>query len=66
MKLSKIPMDTKITSKKPQTLKRPHAESDSNNDSDQTLFSKFILLELTEDTPITKSSLFIFEKLSAL
>ena len=37
-------------------------QSDSDNDSDQTLFPKFIVLELTEDTPITKLFLFIIEK----
>ena len=36
-----------------QTLKRSHAESDSDNDSDQTFFLKFRGLESTEDSPIT-------------
>ena len=57
-------MDTKQnqnSSKKKTKLKRPHAESDSN-DSDQTLFPKFIVLESMEDTPITKLSSFIIEK----
>ena len=52
-------MDTKKTSKKSLTLKHPHAETDLDNDSDQTLFSKFIVLE---STPITKLCLFIIEK----
>ena len=61
---AKIPMDTNQnpSEKKNPRLKRPHAESDSNNDSDQTLFPKFIVLESMEDTPITKLSLFIIEK----
>ena len=37
-------------------------QSDSDNDSDQTLFPKFIVLESMEDTPITKLSPFIIEK----
>ena len=49
-------------SEKNPKLKRPHAESDSDIDSDQTLFPKFIALESTEDTPITKLSPFIIEK----
>ena len=58
-------MDTKQNqnpSKKNPKLKRPHAEVDSKNDSDQTLFPKFIVLESIEDTPITKLSPFIIEK----
>ena len=58
-------MDTKQNqnqSKKNPKLKRPHAESDSYNDSGQTLFPKFIMLEAMEDTPITKLSPFIIEK----
>ena len=43
-------------------LKRPHAEFDSDNDYDQTLFPEFIVLESMEDTPITKLSRFIIEK----
>ena len=38
-------------SEKALKLKCPHAESDSDNDSDQTLFPIFILMESTEDTP---------------
>ena len=59
-------MDTKQNqnpSKKPPKLKRLYAESDSNNDTDQTLFLNFIMLESTEDTPITNLSPFIIEKL---
>ena len=59
------PMDTKQNqnpSEKNPKLKCPHAEFNSNNDSDQTLFPKFIVLESTEDTPITKLSPFIIEK----
>ena len=54
-------MDTKPNQKNTK-LKRLHAESDSDNDSDQTLFPKFIVLESMEDTPITKLSPFIIEK----
>ena len=49
-------------SEKNPNLKRLHAESDSDNDSDKTLFPKIIMLESTEDTPITKLSPFIIEK----
>ena len=60
---TKIPMDTNQNpSKKTPKLKCPHAESDSDNDPDQTLFPKFILLESMEDSPITKLSPFIIEK----
>ena len=65
MNSAKIPMDTKQNqnpSEKNPKLKRPHAESDSDNDSDQTLFPKFIMLESMEDTPITKLSPFIIKK----
>ena len=58
-------MDTKQNqnpSKKLPKLKCLHAESDSDNDSDQTLFLKFIVLESMEDTPIKKLSPFIIEK----
>ena len=56
--------------KKPQNPSPPpqlnhlyaESDSDSDNDSDQTLFPKFIVLELTEDTPITKLPPFIIEK----
>ena len=48
--------------KNPKKLKCTHAESDSDNDSDQTLFPKFIVLESMEETPITKLSPFITEK----
>ena len=48
--------------KKSQTQKCPCAEAYSNNDLDQTLFLKFIALESTEDTLITKLSPFIIEK----
>ena len=50
-------------SEKNPKLKHPHAVSDSNNDSDQTLFLKFIVLESMKDTPITKLSPFIIEKI---
>lgn len=43
-------------------IKRPHAVSDLDDDSDQTLF---IVLE-SLDTPITKLSPFIIEKQLAL
>ena len=62
---AKISMDTKQNqnpSEKTPKLKHPYAESDSDNDSDQTLFPKFIVLESMEDTPITKLSPFIIEK----
>ena len=58
-------MDTKQNqnpSEKNPKLKHPFAESDSDNDSDQTFFPKYIVLESTENTPITKLSPFIIEK----
>ena len=65
MNSAKIPIDTKQNqnpSEKTPKLKHPHEESDSNNDSNQTLFPKFIVLESMEDIPITKLSPFIIEK----
>ena len=52
----------KKTIEKNPKLKCLHAESDFDNDSDQTLFPKFIVLESKEDTPNTKLSPFIIEK----
>ena len=64
--LFKIPSDQKTKqktnqnpSKKSQIFKCPHAETDTDNDSDQTFFLKFIVLGSMEDTPIT----FIIEKI---
>ena len=37
-------------------------QSLTDNNSDQTRFPKFIVLESEEDTPITKLSPFIIEK----
>ena len=55
MNLLKIPMDTKKreASKKLQALKYKHVKTDSDNDLGLTPFPKFIVLESTEDTPIT-------------
>ena len=40
-----------------------HVESDSENDSDQSLLPKSLVLESMEATPITKLSSFIIEKI---
>ena len=49
-------------SKNSKTLKHPHPETDYGNDSDQTLFPKFIELKSTENTLITILSPPIIEK----
>ena len=63
---SKNPLwiQTKTQAKK--LLKYLHAESDSNNDSDQTIFPKFIVLESTEDTLTTKLFPFTYKKKNPL
>lgn len=55
---------TQVNINKNQTLKRAHAESGSDDDSNQTLSPSFIVLESIEDTLITKLSPFIIEKKS--
>ena len=43
-------MKKKLKTTKKISLKHPHTEIDSDNDSDQNLSPKFILRELAEDT----------------
>ena len=61
----KIPYEYRKKTKAKQ-ISQTHVETYSDNELDQTLFPKFIVLESTEDTPINKLSPFIIEKILSL